>query len=116
MVHETVHCVQRYRGRGNPGWLVEGVADYVRFFKYEPKKPAPLTPGAGEVRREIWRLLHHQVLRLVQSRGQHQLHEVNAGDLMTLLGPSGCGKTTTLRMIAGLERPDGGEIWWVTSS
>lgn len=35
MVHETVHCVQMYRGRGNPGWLVEGVADYVRFFKYE---------------------------------------------------------------------------------
>ena len=28
MVHETVHCVQLYRGRGNPGWLVEGVADY----------------------------------------------------------------------------------------
>jgi hypothetical protein len=36
MVHETVHVVQAYRGRGNPGWLVEGVADYVRFFKYEP--------------------------------------------------------------------------------
>jgi len=29
---------------------------------------------------------------------------------VTLLGPSGCGKTTTLRCIAGLERPDGGEI------
>jgi hypothetical protein len=43
-VHETAHCVQQYRGRGNPGWLVEGVADYVRFFKYEPKKPAKLTP------------------------------------------------------------------------
>ncbi|HTN73839.1 MAG TPA: basic secretory protein-like protein [Pirellulaceae bacterium] len=38
MVHETVHVVQQYRGRGNPGWLVEGVADYVRFFKYEPEK------------------------------------------------------------------------------
>jgi hypothetical protein len=38
MVHETVHCVQLYRGRGNPGWLVEGVADYIRFFKYEPGK------------------------------------------------------------------------------
>jgi hypothetical protein len=38
MVHETVHVVQRYFGRNNPGWLVEGVADYVRFFKYEPGK------------------------------------------------------------------------------
>jgi iron(III) transport system ATP-binding protein len=32
------------------------------------------------------------------------------GKLFTLLGPSGCGKTTTLRCIAGLETPDGGEI------
>ena len=44
LVHETAHCVQAYRGRGNPGWLVEGVADYVRFFKYEANKPAKLTP------------------------------------------------------------------------
>ena len=35
---------------------------------------------------------------------------VPAGTLTTLLGPSGCGKTTTLRMIAGLEVPTGGEI------
>ncbi|MBK1783876.1 ABC transporter ATP-binding protein [Prauserella cavernicola] len=32
------------------------------------------------------------------------------GQLLALLGPSGCGKTTTLRMIAGLEQPTGGEI------
>ena len=32
------------------------------------------------------------------------------GAFFTLLGPSGCGKTTTLRCIAGLERPDGGRI------
>ena len=32
------------------------------------------------------------------------------GELVTLLGPSGCGKTTTLRLIAGLEVPDGGKI------
>ncbi len=36
--------------------------------------------------------------------------EVPQGRFFTLLGPSGCGKTTTLRCIAGLERPDGGEI------
>jgi iron(III) transport system ATP-binding protein len=35
---------------------------------------------------------------------------VPEGKLVCLLGPSGCGKTTTLRMIAGLERPNGGEI------
>jgi iron(III) transport system ATP-binding protein len=32
------------------------------------------------------------------------------GEFVTLLGPSGCGKTTTLRCIAGLERPDSGAI------
>lgn len=35
---------------------------------------------------------------------------VQQGELVTLLGPSGCGKTTTLRVIAGFERPDGGQV------
>jgi spermidine/putrescine transport system ATP-binding protein len=35
---------------------------------------------------------------------------VPAGEFFTLLGPSGCGKTSTLRLIAGFERPDGGAI------
>ncbi|HXV78655.1 MAG TPA: ABC transporter ATP-binding protein [Candidatus Binatia bacterium] len=36
--------------------------------------------------------------------------EVGEGEFCVLLGPSGCGKTTTLRCVAGLERPDSGEI------
>ena len=36
--------------------------------------------------------------------------EVGSGEFLTLLGPSGCGKTTTLRLIAGFERPDSGRI------
>ncbi|MPZ25863.1 MAG: ATP-binding cassette domain-containing protein [Micromonosporaceae bacterium] len=36
---------------------------------------------------------------------------IGEGELLTLLGPSGCGKTTTLRCVAGLERPDSGAIW-----
>ena len=35
---------------------------------------------------------------------------VHEGELVTLLGPSGCGKTTTLRLLAGLDRPDSGVI------
>lgn len=37
--------------------------------------------------------------------------DVAEGEIVALLGPSGCGKTTTLRLIAGLETPDRGEIW-----
>ena len=36
--------------------------------------------------------------------------DVDRGEFFTLLGPSGSGKTTTLRMIAGFERPDGGTV------
>jgi iron(III) transport system ATP-binding protein len=47
--------------------------------------------------------------------GSYAVDQVNLtvaeGALVALLGPSGCGKTTTLRLIAGLEQPDRGEIW-----
>lgn len=36
---------------------------------------------------------------------------IEKGEIVTLLGPSGCGKTTTLRLIAGFERADAGEVW-----
>ena len=36
---------------------------------------------------------------------------IEPGTFVTLLGPSGCGKTTLLRCVAGLEDPDGGEIY-----
>ena len=36
--------------------------------------------------------------------------EVAQGEFITLLGASGCGKTTTLRIIAGLELPDAGQV------
>jgi ABC-type Fe3+/spermidine/putrescine transport system ATPase subunit len=36
--------------------------------------------------------------------------EIDKGEMLTLLGPSGCGKTTTLRCIAGLEKPEEGDI------
>lgn len=45
----------------------------------------------------------------------HVLKNINLvvedGDFMTLLGPSGCGKTTTIRVLAGLERPEEGNIF-----
>ncbi|HET6386323.1 MAG TPA: basic secretory protein-like protein [Armatimonadota bacterium] len=45
LVHESVHVVQSYHSRGNPGWLVEGIADYIRWQLYEPVPlPGPLNP------------------------------------------------------------------------
>src|SRR6476661_255691 len=35
---------------------------------------------------------------------------IGSGELLVLVGPSGCGKTTTLRLIAGLEKPDSGVL------
>ncbi|MBC8094344.1 MAG: ABC transporter ATP-binding protein [Akkermansiaceae bacterium] len=36
---------------------------------------------------------------------------VAAGELVSIIGPSGCGKSTLLRLLAGLDSPDGGELW-----
>jgi hypothetical protein len=41
IVHEMVHVVQQYKSSKNPGWLVEGLADYVRWFNYEPEAKHP---------------------------------------------------------------------------
>lgn len=39
---------------------------------------------------------------------------IHEGELLVLLGPSGCGKTTTLNLLAGLEEPDSGDIYFGT--
>ncbi len=57
VVHELVHVVQQYQRRIRsipnprpaPGWVVEGVADYVRWFQYEPQsKGAEISPARAE--------------------------------------------------------------------
>lgn len=57
----------------------------------------------------------HQVTKRFMGASQYAVDnfslEIYKGEIISLLGPSGCGKTTTLRMIAGFEQPDSGEIW-----
>jgi iron(III) transport system ATP-binding protein len=67
-------------------------------------------PGAGPVL-EVTDLVKDYPL----AKGWHRAVDgigfaIEEGHFYSLLGPSGCGKTTTLRCVAGLERPDGGRI------
>jgi len=41
VIHELAHVIQQYKSRGNPGWLVEGIADYFRWFHFEPVAHRP---------------------------------------------------------------------------
>jgi hypothetical protein len=41
ILHELVHVIQQYKTRGNPGWLVEGIADYLRWYQFEPAAHRP---------------------------------------------------------------------------
>ena len=51
VIHELAHVVQAYRGGGNPGWLVEGVADYIRLTHFEPQARRPrLDPAKASYR------------------------------------------------------------------
>jgi iron(III) transport system ATP-binding protein len=66
--------------------------------------------GAAGIRLErVSKRFSHRVKGPVYAVREVSL-AVRPGELLTLLGPSGCGKTTTLRMIAGFERPDAGRV------
>jgi hypothetical protein len=45
IVHETVHVAQGYRRGPRPSWLVEGICDYILFFKWEPGKLGRIDPA-----------------------------------------------------------------------
>ena len=58
---------------------------------------------------EVRNLLKH-FYGTQQSAVNYISFELSSGEILALVGPSGCGKTTTLRIIAGLERPDSGVV------
>ncbi|MCH5277277.1 MAG: ABC transporter ATP-binding protein [Desulfovibrionaceae bacterium] len=74
------------------------------------------SPGLGDASaRPARRGLALRVTNLRRDYGQGPVLDglsfcLNAGDTLSVLGPSGCGKSTLLTLLAGLDRPDGGEI------
>jgi len=59
-----------------------------------------------------------QISKIVKSFGDKQVldgvtFDMRQGEIVALLGPSGCGKSTLLSIIAGIETPDEGEIYWM---
>ena len=55
----------------------------------------------------VWKLFGHDSVAVADLN----LH-IEQGEFLVLVGPSGCGKTTSLRMLAGLERPTYGHLWF----
>jgi Peptidase of plants and bacteria len=82
VVHEMVHVVQQYgRARGanrNPGWMVEGVADYIRWFLYEPEdlrpRPNPTRANYTDSYRTTGAFLNY----LVQQQDEKLVEKFNA--------------------------------------
>lgn len=50
VIHELVHVIQQYpRNRANTGWLTEGIADYIRWWRYEPEAARPRITEASKM-------------------------------------------------------------------
>ena len=63
------------------------------------------TPGVRF--EEVWKLFGEETPAVANLN-----LDIQEGEFLVLVGPSGCGKTTSLRMLAGLERPSYGRIWF----
>jgi hypothetical protein len=51
VIHELTHTIQAYRAGNRPGWLVEGIADYIRIVHFEPHAPRPrINPARASYR------------------------------------------------------------------
>ena len=84
VVHELVHVAQQYgRARSGtssatPGWVVEGIADYIRWFKYEPQ-----SQGARITKRNIARARYDASYRITAASSigwRKSMTRISSGD------------------------------------
>lgn len=82
VVHELVHVIQRYGrvrgGKPNPGWLVEGVADYIRWFHYEPESLRPRPDPARAKYTDSYRTTAAFLNYVVQTHDRDAVQKLNA--------------------------------------
>ena len=75
VIHELTHVIQAYHG-GGPGWLVEGVADYVRFFHFEPQTKVRIDPARAGYR-DGYRTSAAFLDWIVRTRDKNFVRELN---------------------------------------
>lgn len=78
VVHELVHVVQQYRSRRNPGWLVEGLCDYIRWFLYEPADQRPRVNFARDNYDGSYRITGSFLHFVVSQKGEEIIPKLNA--------------------------------------
>lgn len=84
VVHELVHVVQQYGGRRreggvrNPGWLVEGLADYIRWFLYEPESERPHPNPEKAKYTDSYRTTGHFLNYVVHKYDKDLIRKLNA--------------------------------------
>jgi hypothetical protein len=82
VVHELVHVVQRYGrvrgGRPNPGWLVEGIADYIRWFLFEPESQRPRPDPARAKYTDSYRTTAAFLNYVVEHHDKDFVRKINA--------------------------------------
>lgn len=80
VVHELVHVVQQYGRQRVPGWLTEGVADYIRWYLYEPQsKGCEIPPAAADRVRhdQSYRVTANFLHWVIDNHNKHLVKELN---------------------------------------
>lgn len=78
VVHELTHVVQRYPGYGDAGWLVEGIADYVRLRHFEPGLPRRRIDAATARHTDGYQTTAAFLIHLEQTRGADVVPRLHA--------------------------------------